>query len=94
MGHVIPCLCTVKAIGVWYTKTLGLALQIQCNQSVKMLMLSVLLGLAFVLVVPSVAQPTGTRCPSAPGRSETCVCKTDKGIIDVTPLSRKDGTAR
>ena len=58
------------------------------------LFLSVLLGLVCVLVVPTVAQPTGTRCPPAPGRSETCVCKTDKGIIDLTVLSNTDGTPR
>ena len=57
-----------------------------------MLTLSVLLGLVFVQVVPSLAQPTGTLCPSAPGRSESCVCKSDKGVIDVTSLSKKDGT--
>ena len=57
------------------------------------LRLYVLLGLTFVLVVPSTAQQTGTRCPPAPGRSETCVCKSDKGVIDVTSLSKSDGTA-
>lgn len=58
-----------------------------------MLFLSGLLGLIFLVVAPCAAQQTGTRCPPAPGRSETCVCKTDKGVIDVTSLSKSDGTA-
>ena len=45
-------------------------------------------------VLPCEADPTGTKCPAVPGRSETCVCKTDKGVIDLTSLSKKDGTAR
>lgn len=55
--------------------------------------LTLLLGL---LCLPSlvVTGPSGTRCPPAPGRSETCVCKSDKGIIDLTPLSKNDGTPR
>ena len=52
------------------------------------------LGLVFLPVVPSLAEPTGVPCPPAPGRSETCVCKSDKGIIDVTPLSDRGGGAR
>ena len=62
-----------------------------------MLLLSaLLLGLIFAVVVcvPAVAQQTGTRCPPAPGRSETCVCKTDKGVIDMTALSNLNGSAR
>ena len=57
---------------------------------------ALLLGLIFAVVVhvPSVAQQTGIRCPPAPGRSETCVCKTDKGVIDMTSLSNSDGSAR
>ena len=57
------------------------------------LLLAVLLGL---LCLPSmvVTSPSGTPCPPAPGRSETCVCKSDKGIIDLTSLSKNDGTPR
>lgn len=57
------------------------------------LLLTVLLGL---LCLPSVVvtEPSGTQCPPAPGRSETCVCKSDKGIIDLTSLSKNDGTPR
>ena len=40
------------------------------------------------------ADPSGTRCPSASGREETCVCQTDGGIIDLTPFSNTDGTPR
>ena len=60
-----------------------------------MLSLSASLGLIFIVfIVPSTGQQTGTRCPPAPGRSETCVCKTDKGVIDMTSLSNSDGSAR
>ena len=59
-----------------------------------MLSLSILLGLIFLFAVPSAAQQTGTRCPPAPGRSETCVCQTDRGVIDLTSLSNRDGSAR
>lgn len=52
-----------------------------------------LLGIILVLVAHCLAQQTGKKCPPVEGRSETCVCKSDKGIIDVTPLSKKDGTA-
>ena len=61
-------------------------------------LLVLLLGLTWTsitLTSPAVgADPTGTRCPPAPGRSESCVCKTDKGVIDLTSLSRKDGKPR
>ena len=40
------------------------------------------------------AGPTGTKCPTAPGRPETCVCQAKDGIIDMTPLSNTNGTAR
>ena len=41
------------------------------------------------------AVPTGTRCPSLRGReAETCVCQTEKGVIDLTPLASTDGTPR
>ena len=54
-----------------------------------MLSLSVLLGLVFLFAVPSAAQQTGKRCPPAPGRTESCVCQTDKGVIDMTSLSNR-----
>jgi hypothetical protein len=38
--------------------------------------------------------PDSHRCPPVDGRSETCVCQHDKGIIDVTPLANHDGTAK
>ena len=41
------------------------------------------------------AEPTGTQCSAPPDKPETCVCKTDDGIIDLTTLSNDDGeTAR
>ena len=42
------------------------------------------------------AQATGKRCPPVKGReSETCVCQSDKGIIDLSSLSSTtDGTPR
>ena len=63
------------------------------QQALGLLLLTVLLGL---LCLPSsvVTSPSGKRCSPAPGRSETCVCKSDKGIIDLTSLSNNDGTAR
>ena len=41
------------------------------------------------------AVPTGTRCPQVKGReAETCVCQTDMGVIDLTPIASTDGTPR
>jgi hypothetical protein len=70
-----------------------MATHLESRQEAMGLLLFVLLGL---LCLPSVVvtTPSGTRCPPAPGRSETCVCKSDKGIIDLTPLSKNDGTPR
>jgi hypothetical protein len=67
-----------------------------------MLVLCVLLvGLIAAPVIPSLAQekdkpvpPSGTKCPPVAGRKETCVCRTDKGIIDLTPISNSDGTPK
>ena len=53
--------------------------------------------LSILLVVPlTSADPTGTKCPPAQGRAETCVCqpRAEGGIIDMTPLSNTNGTAR
>ena len=58
----------------------------------KMLVFSGVLVLLFALVVPSLSQ-TGTPCPPVPGKP-SCVCKSDKGIIDLTSLANTDGTAR
>lgn len=64
-----------------------------CQEAFHLLVL--LFGLAWSLTSSAVgAGPTGTRCPPAPGRSETCVCMTDKGVVDLTSLSRKDGSPR
>jgi hypothetical protein len=49
---------------------------------------------SLVLVLPSSADPTGTKCAPALGRSETCVCQTQDGIIDMTSLSNGNETAR
>ena len=49
---------------------------------------------SLVLVLPSSADPTGTKCAPAPGRSESCVCQTKDGIIDMTSLSNDNETAR
>ena len=38
--------------------------------------------------------PSGTQCQPASGREETCVCKTEGGVIDLTPFSNKDETPR
>ena len=41
------------------------------------------------------AGPSGTKCPPAPGRPETCVCEPfDQFVVDVTPYSNTNGTAR
>lgn len=59
-----------------------------------MMMVS-LLSLLLLLMVPlASADPSGTKCPPAQGRSETCVCQAKEGIIDMTPLSNTNGTAR
>ena len=47
------------------------------------------------LVLFCTAVPTGARCPPVKGReAETCVCQTDTGIIDLTPIASTDGTPR
>jgi hypothetical protein len=47
------------------------------------------------LVLLCAAVPTGTRCPPVKGReAETCVCQTDMGVIDLTPIASTDGTPR
>ena len=47
------------------------------------------------LVLFCAAVPTGTRCSPVKGReAETCVCQTDKGVIDLTPIATTDGTPR
>ena len=39
--------------------------------------------------------PTGTQCNPPEGRSDTCVCQTSDGVIDLTGLANDDGeTAR
>jgi hypothetical protein len=53
-----------------------------------------LLSLLLLMVASlTAADPIGTRCPPAQGRSETCVCQWES-IIDMTPLSNTNGTAR
>ena len=58
------------------------------------------LSLSFLLLAIAIASrevagdPTGTQCKSASGREETCVCQTESGIIDLTPLSKSDGKPR
>lgn len=37
------------------------------------------------------ADPTGTQCNHPSGRTETCVCETADGVIDLTGLSSEDG---
>ena len=59
-----------------------------------MLVIFVALVFALVQVVPSTADPTGTRCPPVQGVTETCVCKSDKGVIDLRYLANNDGTPR
>ena len=53
-----------------------------------------LLTLCLLLKSVTADDPSGSRCPSASGREETCVCQADGGIIDLTPYSNTDGTAR
>ena len=55
------------------------------------------LGLLHILLLLSCGvadDPSGTQCEPAPGREETCVCKTEGGVIDLTPFSNNDGTPR
>lgn len=74
-----------------------LEVQIKDRKLMAVQLLALLVGLTCTSVLMSSvvdADPTGTRCPPAPGRSESCVCKTNKGVIDLTVFSNKDGTAR
>ena len=53
------------------------------------------LGLLSMLASSGVtADPSGTQCEAAPGRDESCVCQTEGGVIDLTPLSNTDRTPR
>ena len=53
-----------------------------------------LLFQSLMLTPLSLADPTGTKCPPAPGRTESCVCQAQDGVIDITLLSKTDGKAR
>ena len=54
-----------------------------------------LLHVLLLLLSRGVAgDPSGKQCEPAPGREETCVCKTEGGVIDLTPFSNQDGTPR
>ena len=37
------------------------------------------------------ADPTGSQCSQPAGRSDTCVCETSDGVIDLTGLANDDG---
>ena len=74
--------------------TIVLEVQIKDRKLMAVQLLALLVGLTCLMSSVVDADPTGTRCPPAPGRSESCVCKTDKGVIDLTVFSNKDGTAR
>ena len=37
------------------------------------------------------ADPTGTQCSRPEGSSDTCVCQTADGVVDLTSLSSEDG---
>lgn len=65
--------------------------------SLELGILHVTLALALLLLSRprgTVGDPSGTQCEQAPGREETCVCKTEGGVIDLTPFSNNDGTPR
>ena len=49
---------------------------------------------SLVMLLPSTADPSGIKCAPVPGKTETCVCQTQDGIIDMTPLSNDNETAR
>ena len=51
-------------------------------------------SLVLLQVLPASADPTGTKCAPAPGRTETCVCQTQGGVIDMTSLANINETAR
>ena len=62
------------------------------------LVMSLLSVLLLVVTNPNSltsAGPSGTKCPPAQGRPETCVCQpTNQNLVDMTPLSNTNGTAR
>lgn len=86
----------------WHTYNRRTRAEPACAKTEIMLVFSALVvGLITAPVVPSLAQekdkpvpPSGTKCPPVPGRNATCVCRTDKGIIDLTPISNSDGTPK
>ena len=80
-----------RAYLMQFNKSIDIA---SCLYQKMLIVCTILLGLVLVPVVPSAAAKTGTKCPPAPGRTESCVCKTDKGVIDMTPFANTDGTAR
>jgi len=41
-----------------------------------------------------IAEPTGEICPAVDDNSETCICQSPKGVIDLRQLSNRNGTAR
>ena len=50
---------------------------------------------AVSVLCATAADPSGTKCPPAEGRPETCVCQpTNQDLVDLTPLSNTNGTAK
>ena len=56
--------------------------------------LPALLCLICALVSLAVAQDKACDAPTGTGSGSTCMCGTDAGVIDLTPLSRSDGKAK
>ncbi len=51
-------------------------------------------SLLWVELCPTLSEPTGEMCPEVDENSESCVCRSPEGILDLRELSNRNGTAR
>lgn len=60
-----------------------------CHKDSTMLSYSSIMVTLLVIVVGTSLAQAGKLCPSVPDHQSSCVCKSDRGIIDLTPLLNK-----
>lgn len=50
--------------------------------------------LCLICALVSLAVTDDTQCNAPTGSKSTCMCQTDAGVIDLSPLARSDGKAK
>lgn len=64
-----------------------------CSVVMSRLALSLFLVGWYAVVPPSAGNPTGTKCEAVEG-APSCVCKSPKGVVNLTKVANFDGTPR